>query len=628
MAPSIAEHAARFSDLHLPQLYVANLKNHCGMQLATLSQLALFRALHDQKDVFLRCRTGTGKTFGLVLAILAFVHHNSPSVSKAASSAKKQRTSCLMIVPTLPLVQQVINWASIITGHPVGSPALAELIQGTLDHPVHQIHGQSQGKSNSLRGKPAIVVGTPARLLLNEEGFDLSDLGLVVLDEADTLLDIPTPATAAAASGSSNPEKAYQDACYRWRSRPNKFVRLFRQLNEECWLDSRPQVLAASATLNRSTRNWLLMTGAMGARAEKIFDAEQAPSLQKVEHVVVDVSAVAKLIPSEKRSSTIDASRDASNHDASSTDASSTDVCDARSTNATIDDASTIDTNNAASNEAVEYASKTFRNVMSVIAELAGNRHSNELGILFLSPKASSQTVLRSLQRDHSLLETAYLHSALGLDKDDLQQAKDNQFTNDAQSKNNMANQLISERRGLLLSSEAETFGLDIAGLSYVIIVGMPDGIKPYLHMSGRLGRLSPEALNSKLLGNIKDKHSKVNSSAPRNTGVSPGVSAAVSPDVSHKVSPNAPSGSSSVSSTEKPKRPSAVKVYTLVENKRQAQECLQLFQENQISNTKIMDTERLAKQRLSYLEASYAKELAEAKSKSSHGSTETSDSQ
>lgn len=125
-------------------------------------------ALLSGQDVIAQAQTGTGKTFAFVLPILEIVHPDKPYVQ------------ALIVAPTRELAIQIT--AEIKKLAPiVGAGVLA--VYGGQDVAA-QIH--------KLKGTPHIVVATPGRLLdhLRRETLDLSRVSMLVLDEADQMMDM------------------------------------------------------------------------------------------------------------------------------------------------------------------------------------------------------------------------------------------------------------------------------------------------------------------------------------------------------------------------------------------------------------------------------------------------------
>ena len=124
-------------------------------------------------DILGLAQTGTGKTlaFGLPLieAMLARPGKPSPRTAKA-----------LVLAPTRELVNQIAD-------------SLRSLSRGMKMHVATVVGGQSIGKQIGVLSRGTdILVATPGRLIdLMERGaVDLGQVGYLVLDEADQMLDL------------------------------------------------------------------------------------------------------------------------------------------------------------------------------------------------------------------------------------------------------------------------------------------------------------------------------------------------------------------------------------------------------------------------------------------------------
>jgi ATP-dependent RNA helicase DeaD len=120
------------------------------------------------RDCTGQARTGTGKTAAFVIPILERVDHDAP------------RVQALVLCPTRELSEQVAAEAT-------------KLAQEHDCHPALLVGGRPMGgQLAALRNHPAIVVGTPGRVidLMQRRALDLQHLKVVVLDEADRMLDI------------------------------------------------------------------------------------------------------------------------------------------------------------------------------------------------------------------------------------------------------------------------------------------------------------------------------------------------------------------------------------------------------------------------------------------------------
>jgi ATP-dependent RNA helicase DeaD len=119
------------------------------------------------KDVIAQAQTGTGKTLAFVLPILERV------------DPKKENIQALIITPTRELALQITTEVKKLTAQLEEVNVLA--VYGGQD--VEQ-------QMKKLRRAIHIVIGTPGRLLdhLRRDTIQLSDVSMLVLDEADQML--------------------------------------------------------------------------------------------------------------------------------------------------------------------------------------------------------------------------------------------------------------------------------------------------------------------------------------------------------------------------------------------------------------------------------------------------------
>ena len=125
-------------------------------------------------DLLAAAQTGTGKTAGFTLPIL---HHLS---TRAAQAVKPGRPRCLILVPTRELAAQVEE--SVKTYGKYLSLTSMVMFGGVNINPQFK----------ALKSRVDILVATPGRLLdhLGQKTVDLSGVEILVLDEADRMLDM------------------------------------------------------------------------------------------------------------------------------------------------------------------------------------------------------------------------------------------------------------------------------------------------------------------------------------------------------------------------------------------------------------------------------------------------------
>lgn len=157
---------ASFADMRLrPQTLQALAQ--MGIDTPTPIQAQAIPALMDRRDVIGQARTGSGKT-------LAF---GIPAVETV--DPRERSVQVLVLVPTRELAVQVGGVLDAVGG--------SRRIQTTLI-----FGGRAMGPQiDAVRRGAHIVVGTPGRVLdlLKQRALNLSNVRLLVLDEADEMLD-------------------------------------------------------------------------------------------------------------------------------------------------------------------------------------------------------------------------------------------------------------------------------------------------------------------------------------------------------------------------------------------------------------------------------------------------------
>ncbi len=142
-----------------------------------IQEMTLPVALTGQ-DVIGQAKTGTGKTLGFGIPLLQrIIGPNDPEVDLLAAPGKPQ---ALVVVPTRELCVQVAKDLRLAGSH--RNIRVLEIYGGRAYEP--QIETLRQGVD--------VVVGTPGRLidLANQRHVDLTHVKVLVLDEADEMLDL------------------------------------------------------------------------------------------------------------------------------------------------------------------------------------------------------------------------------------------------------------------------------------------------------------------------------------------------------------------------------------------------------------------------------------------------------
>jgi len=168
-APATGPEESSFADLGLSQLTLDALA-HAGYLTPTPIQAGMIPRVLAEVDVMGQARTGTGKTAAFLLPIL----------EKLDGVKTGREPFALILVPTRELAVQVRDEAS-------------KLSHGRRVHTVAVYGGKPiRQQIDRLKRGAQIVVGTPGRVIdhLGRGTLPLDKLGLVVLDEADRMLDI------------------------------------------------------------------------------------------------------------------------------------------------------------------------------------------------------------------------------------------------------------------------------------------------------------------------------------------------------------------------------------------------------------------------------------------------------
>ena len=165
-----------FTDLGLSAA-LARAAAQTGWASPTAIQAAALPAILQGRDLVAIAATGSGKTAAFALPLL-----QSLLDLPGLLDARPRQLRALILVPTRELAAQIDDVIAGLAG------ALAPDLKCVLAVGGLSINPQMM----ALRGGAHIVVATPGRLLdlLDHRALTLDGLGLLVLDEADRLLDL------------------------------------------------------------------------------------------------------------------------------------------------------------------------------------------------------------------------------------------------------------------------------------------------------------------------------------------------------------------------------------------------------------------------------------------------------
>ena len=224
----------------------------------TAVQSQAIPVISEGKSLLFQSETGTGKTYAYVL----------PLLTKIESEENPQKNIKIMVVaPTFELASQIKTQVKSIS-----EIKTCLLIGGT---PIKR-------QVENLKEKPAVIIGTPARLLelFNLKKIKLENLDAVVLDEVDRLIA---------------PE--LRDFTMALLNSPKKHV----------------QLIAASATITKSTQKLLAGTkiksdGSLEHEVETLFLPPEDVLRKRITHLAIfserrdKIDTLRKVILAEKPS--------------------------------------------------------------------------------------------------------------------------------------------------------------------------------------------------------------------------------------------------------------------------------------------------------------------------------------
>ena len=159
---------ATFSELPLSSVLQRKLAAAQFINLTPIQERAVPPAL-EGRDVIGTAETGTGKTLAFLIPLIEILNHEPA-----------RQTVALVLLPTRELAMQVHEqYEQLLTK---AMPKAALIIGGVSE----------KAQIQSLRAGSELIIATPGRLqdLVNRNFADLRQLKLLVLDEADRMLDM------------------------------------------------------------------------------------------------------------------------------------------------------------------------------------------------------------------------------------------------------------------------------------------------------------------------------------------------------------------------------------------------------------------------------------------------------
>ncbi|CAE6445677.1 unnamed protein product [Rhizoctonia solani] len=232
-------------------------------------QARLIPAIMQGQDVILMDETGSGKTFGSVLALL-------PEISRPHTGI-----TTLYIVPHRDLAYQIESWCQkLVTAQPSTS-----IDPSTVVRVIARPNTTPQTFEQIRNNPPRILVSTPSALVDAMEGGNLKlerTLRRIVVDEVDAVMKIPLRYHKVQSRNYHAPEAAQVI---------DKLLRLMWERRRP-----KPQMITMSATLTLHVRSWLFKRkGWMSERVVRLHGIQEkieSGELGSIEHTQVTHSAV------------------------------------------------------------------------------------------------------------------------------------------------------------------------------------------------------------------------------------------------------------------------------------------------------------------------------------------------
>jgi len=157
-----------FSELQISS-YIKERLSQANFLTPTPVQEATIPCAIAGQDVLATAQTGTGKTLAFLIPVMEQI-----------LQVKAPGVTALVLVPTRELAMQVANQYDALRGRQLAPAAV--VVGGLAEGP----------QLSALRGGARLVVATPGRLedFLERKSVDFRGLRILVLDEADRMLDV------------------------------------------------------------------------------------------------------------------------------------------------------------------------------------------------------------------------------------------------------------------------------------------------------------------------------------------------------------------------------------------------------------------------------------------------------
>ena len=162
----------RFDKYNIDQSIKENLIAN-GFFRATDIQFKTIPAILNGEDVLAVAQTGSGKTAAFAIPVI-------DQVLTAKRKRSRKGISCLVLVPTRELAQQIGRVFAMLSKN---TGAVSYAVYGGVEQ---------DPQIAQLAGGVDILIATPGRMfdLIHQQHIDVDTVGILVLDEADRMLDL------------------------------------------------------------------------------------------------------------------------------------------------------------------------------------------------------------------------------------------------------------------------------------------------------------------------------------------------------------------------------------------------------------------------------------------------------
>ncbi|KAL4241762.1 P-loop containing nucleoside triphosphate hydrolase [Abortiporus biennis] len=474
-----------FEDIGLkPSIANAVLEAFPDITHPTEAQSSFIPAILNKKDVLLKDKTGSGKTFGVILALLCKARQNASARDQRRGF--KPNITSILITPHRDLAYQCEHWVKEIFDR-IAQPEedISSAVQVIVRNTSTPLKSQVE-KLNST--PPHLVIGTPQALLEvykeDPEALQLNKLSAVVVDEVDYLIET-----------SPKPGRGFEHAKLKYDRKLKKHPSPTRQLlnaiyhrsnklsgiNEQAQVGiRRPQLILSSATLRAQFRRSLMVENDWLTQSEgmlvKVTGSETLEGSQdNITHcaIVVSEDGSMKNVPWAEEAS-VDAIPAAEEDATQETDSKASSQVEESSATDSVDLTPDI--------EEIMEGAEDYSGIPSpfnpVALEAVAATFAVDVPLVALLVLPASAPVRRAV----------YDLRHLGVNAVGLDVAKENAGGAYMMRKDGKFDETNPT---LLVSTLVSTRGMDLPQLSHVFVLGPPEdrSADTYLHIAGRVGR-------------------------------------------------------------------------------------------------------------------------------------------